>query len=279
MKIEYVLIVLILTVIGSLFFVGFQPTAGSVTSNVTGQKSPQDCIEVGNKYLANITATGMLDVPEKLPGIKNTTESSNVYIYITSSNFPLIMTKDCKFMFFLVFDLGKNDSKYVSPEDMKNYVKNYFESKRTPDNNGTLTINSVTERSGIYFVSIYGLSSPLGATKDGRYLLTWSFNTNTSEYENISTEPKVNLDDFAKCLTTKGAVYYDTSWCDLRCKSQKNMFGDSFRYVNHTSCTEKPDLCSQHGVDAYPTWIINQNKLEGVRSLEQLSNLTGCSLA
>jgi protein-disulfide isomerase len=36
----------------------------------------------------------------------------------------------------------------------------------------------------------------------------------------------------------------------------------------------RPDLCEQVGVKAYPTWIVNGERREGVQSLDQLAELS-----
>lgn len=92
-----------------------------------------------------------------------------------------------------------------------------------------------------------------------------------------STEPK-NLDDFAKCLTNKGAVMYGAVWCP-HCKDQKTMLGQSFKYVNYVECPDNQALCDQNGIIGYPTWIINETQYQGVQSLETLSNKTDCPLS
>jgi glutaredoxin len=86
-----------------------------------------------------------------------------------------------------------------------------------------------------------------------------------------------SLDDFAKCLTNKGATMYGTEWCP-HCKEQKEMFGESFKYVNYVECTNNP-LCGQMGITGYPTWIINGVQYPGVQSFEKLKELTGCSFS
>lgn len=73
-------------------------------------------------------------------------------------------------------------------------------------------------------------------------------------------------DDFAKCLTESGAVMYGENWCQYT-NGQKNMFGNSFKYVNYEV---KRDL------DKRPTWIIDGKTYETVQSFEKLASLTGC---
>lgn len=89
-------------------------------------------------------------------------------------------------------------------------------------------------------------------------------------------------DNFAKCLTQKGAKMYGAYWCG-HCKNQKELFGESFKYVTYIECDPKgdgakPELCIQNNVQGFPTWIIDGKYYEGEQSLETLSSLTGCPL-
>lgn len=73
-------------------------------------------------------------------------------------------------------------------------------------------------------------------------------------------------DDFAKCLTEKGAVMYGEDWCKYT-QGQKGMFGKSFKYINYKVKT---------GLEVRPTWVIDGKTYEKVQSFERLSALTGC---
>ena len=86
-----------------------------------------------------------------------------------------------------------------------------------------------------------------------------------------------NYDGFAMCLSENGATMYGANWCS-HCQNQKHMFGDSFEYVNYVECPDNQDLCIEKGIEGYPTWIINGMKYPGEHTLEELSQLTGCSL-
>jgi len=79
------------------------------------------------------------------------------------------------------------------------------------------------------------------------------------------------LDDFAKCLTDKGAVMYGASFCKYSA-AQKTMFGKSFKHINYRDFSENPE------VKLTPTWFINGEKFERVQSLDKLALETGCSL-
>ncbi len=88
---------------------------------------------------------------------------------------------------------------------------------------------------------------------------------------------KQNYDEFAKCLTEKGAVMYGTYWCKY-CNAQKREFGDSFKFVDYVECSENPDDCTEKGIQGFPTWIINENKYPGKQPLARLAALTNCNL-
>jgi len=73
-------------------------------------------------------------------------------------------------------------------------------------------------------------------------------------------------DNFAKCLTEKGAVMYGEDWCQYT-NGQKAMFGKSFKHVTYVV---KSDLAKR------PTWVIDGESYETVQSFERLAALTGC---
>ena len=105
-------------------------------------------------------------------------------------------------------------------------------------------------------------------------LVTWS----VSGYFVMNDDNLSDLDKFAKCLTEKGATVYVSAYCG-HCKNQKEMFGDSFKYINSVECTENQQLCQQNGITGVPTWIINGLPYAGVQQFERLSELTGCPLS
>ena len=79
-------------------------------------------------------------------------------------------------------------------------------------------------------------------------------------------------DNFAKCLTEKGAVMYGAmDWCKFT-QAQKGMFGMSFKYINYHDFKELP------GIKKTPTWVINGAWNENVQSFDKLAALTGCKL-
>lgn len=79
------------------------------------------------------------------------------------------------------------------------------------------------------------------------------------------------LDDFAKCLTEKGAVMYGASFCKYTA-GQKAMFGNSMRFINYKDFSENSD------VSTTPTWFVNGQKYEKAQSFDRLAAITGCKL-
>jgi hypothetical protein len=90
-------------------------------------------------------------------------------------------------------------------------------------------------------------------------------------------------DSFAKCIASKQARMYGLYWCP-HCADQKEMFGASFRYIPYEECAikgtrELAPACKAAGAKLFPSWQFGDAPpKEGVLSLEELRDKTGCSL-
>jgi len=90
-------------------------------------------------------------------------------------------------------------------------------------------------------------------------------------------------DAFAKCLAAHDGKMYGLYWCP-HCAEQKEKFGASFRYVPYVECAIKGSKelapeCKIAGVKLFPSWQFGTDPpKEGVLSLEDLSDKTGCKL-
>ncbi len=80
------------------------------------------------------------------------------------------------------------------------------------------------------------------------------------------------LDDFAQCLTDKGAVMYGATWCKYT-NAQKAMFGNSMRFIDYRDFSENPE------VKKTPTWFIDGQKYENTQSLDKLALVSGCTVS
>ena len=92
-----------------------------------------------------------------------------------------------------------------------------------------------------------------------------------NEKENNSTGISEQL---AKCIG-KNSVYYSQTGCSA-CKIQEDMFGENVQYLNKIDCKLDVQKCIDAGIEATPTWIINNQSYRGVQSIEKLAELTGC---
>jgi hypothetical protein len=86
----------------------------------------------------------------------------------------------------------------------------------------------------------------------------------------------------AKHLNRIRAKLYGTYWCPS-CNMQKKLFGDeAFSQINYIECDLKgknarPDLCRIAKISGYPTWEIKGQLYPGMRSLQELAELSGYS--
>ena len=103
-------------------------------------------------------------------------------------------------------------------------------------------------------------------------LLIWYFMSKPSIY-----------DDFAQCLTDKGAKMYGAYWCP-HCQEQKALFGASWDKITYVECAtpgsnEPKTECIKEGIKSYPTWeFADGSKVPAVLSLEQLGSFANCDL-
>ncbi len=88
-------------------------------------------------------------------------------------------------------------------------------------------------------------------------------------------------DELAKNLRDKGMVLYG-SYQSEDSKAQKELFGDSARYLDYVECdatgeNANPDECVSLKVESYPTWIYQGKSYIGVKSLAELAQIIGFS--
>ena len=84
-------------------------------------------------------------------------------------------------------------------------------------------------------------------------------------------------DDFAKCLTEKGAVIYGNDFCSYT-RNQMGFFGKSKKYLSYVKCIDNKELCDSKGVEVTPTWEINGEMYPQVQTFEKLTLLSGCEI-
>jgi|GEM_PF-736746 len=106
--------------------------------------------------------------------------------------------------------------------------------------------------------------------------------TNTNASTSTGNASTASLDAFAKCLTSKNAIFYGAYWCP-HCNDQKQLFGDSMQYINYVECAVEgqPQVqtkaCTDAGISGYPTWIVDGKAYPGAQTFESLAKMTGCA--
>lgn len=82
----------------------------------------------------------------------------------------------------------------------------------------------------------------------------------------------------ANHLKAKGAVMYGAYWCP-HCAEQKSLFGSAAASLPYVECdpqgsNPQPDLCQAKNIQGYPSWEIDGQLYTGVKSLEELAQLS-----
>ncbi len=88
---------------------------------------------------------------------------------------------------------------------------------------------------------------------------------------------QTQMDDFAKCLTEKGAKLYINENSDGY-EKQLKIFGSSSQYLYIVDCDEDVKLCKEENIQKNPTWIFNWEIYEGILKLGELKKISGCSI-
>jgi len=85
--------------------------------------------------------------------------------------------------------------------------------------------------------------------------------------------PTVVDEQTAKCIGGNSTLYTKSD-C-FYCKKQKDIFGENVKFLNIAEIGSWEEL-AKYNVTETPTWIINNQKYSGVKSIEDLKELTSC---
>ena len=91
-------------------------------------------------------------------------------------------------------------------------------------------------------------------------------------------------EDFGRCLTREGAIFYGASWCP-HCRAQRQTLGDAMSHVHYVECSlngergQSVAACKAAEVNSYPTWVFaDGSRAHGEQTLAVLAQKTGCAL-
>ncbi|MFH1503311.1 MAG: hypothetical protein ABIE36_01485 [Candidatus Diapherotrites archaeon] len=88
----------------------------------------------------------------------------------------------------------------------------------------------------------------------------------------LNTKKPETTEEIAKCIG-ENSVLYTRLGCHF-CEVQEDILGENYQYLNVIDCFFEESKCTS--IKETPTWIINNKKYEGVKSIENLQELTGC---
>ena len=80
-------------------------------------------------------------------------------------------------------------------------------------------------------------------------------------------------------LKQAGAKMYSASWFPM-CRRQIQVFGDAFTQVPYIECFLNGreggliSQCEKAGIQGYPTWVINGRTYRGLKSIQQLAEIS-----
>lgn len=77
-----------------------------------------------------------------------------------------------------------------------------------------------------------------------------------------------------KCIAEKSKLFVSKT-CG-HCAAQKEILGEDIKYFDIIDCTSEHEKCAENGILYVPTWIIDDEKYTGKKSLSQLKELANC---
>lgn len=91
----------------------------------------------------------------------------------------------------------------------------------------------------------------------------------------ILTKPAPETDaELIKCIGENSVLYIQLG-CHA-CETQEDMFGKNYEFLNVVDCWFERDECTEKQIKKTPTWIIDNQKHEGILDINKLKELTGC---
>ena len=107
-----------------------------------------------------------------------------------------------------------------------------------------------------------------------------SSHLNNQKELKVTSESTKESIEFAKYLNDNGVVKYSAYWCP-NCLNQGELFGkQAYKELNVVECARdgknsQTQLCIDKKIQGFPSWEINGKIIIGVKTLKELSKLTG----
>ncbi len=81
-------------------------------------------------------------------------------------------------------------------------------------------------------------------------------------------------DETMKCIAEKSELFVSKT-CG-HCASQKQILGEHIDYFSIIDCTTNREKCATDNILYVPTWIIDDEKYTGKKTISELKELAGC---
>ena len=107
------------------------------------------------------------------------------------------------------------------------------------------------------------------------WIITWGIIVLVLFVVLSSLWPKIFLSEdekTVKCISEKTILYVETG--SLYSDTQEKIFGKSLTLLKIIDCFYEPEKCV--GIQTTPSWRINGKLYSGMKTLEELKELTGC---
>lgn len=102
--------------------------------------------------------------------------------------------------------------------------------------------------------------------------------TEVEEEVSFSDEDLVEISSFMQCLASKDVKIYGANWCGYTQALVENLGGFEVVSPIYVECTEETELCSQEGVEGYPTIKIAGEVVNIDRTLQGFADASGCEM-
>lgn len=83
-----------------------------------------------------------------------------------------------------------------------------------------------------------------------------------------------NDEETIKCIA-KNSTLVVSKTCG-HCANQKQILGKYIDLFTLYEASESPEILQKYSITGVPTWIINEKAYTGVKTIEELKELTGC---
>jgi hypothetical protein len=98
-----------------------------------------------------------------------------------------------------------------------------------------------------------------------------------TKYTGFSITAEIEEDSFKSCLKEKGILLY-VNTNDLSETLGDLELIDHLADVEITNCLRNNQVCLDDGVSSFPAWVSGDNLAYGDITIDELSELSGCSL-